>query len=443
MKKLLYTLALLVSFSSFGQEVFYSEDSTPINLQKLNKKELRSYLQQASNSILFLAEEKVTLNNKIIELENDIQTTKSELSVSNEELTRLNDLNTVQANKVKKLTEENSKISILESELSVLQDSILKINDMITKYESEINLNSPQQPTPSNDSFLNDLYLGNDTPANQNFILKPAGIISINNSKFFNNTDNDRYTRNKIGKLFTQFFPISELNFTIEKKIDRNIFGRDVMNWKKIIESHSIKVGGQNFYSSQNSILPKFSFLRGKLLTVTNGNFSKDFLFSVKNHEFSSDDYWEDRDYFERNIFSKFSGQKPLYFSLTDDDEKEYLFGLIVINNDVYLMLNKKDLVTIGWLEITNKYFNTQLYKKSKRQAEWKQGNGYSYDRDLSTPLCYEYSSNNTIYIPCKDYDYKISTKNNGFIVASTKKTLYRDSEMITPLFMLFKLERP
>ena len=106
-------------------------------------------------------------------------------------------------------------------------------------------------------------------------------------------------------------------------------------------------------------------------------------------------------------------------------------------------MLNKKDLVTIGWLEITNKYFNTQLYKKSKRQAEWKQGNGYSYDRDLSTPLCYEYSSNNTIYIPCKDYDYKISTKNNGFIVASTKKTLYRDSEMITPLFMLFKLERP
>ena len=227
----------------------------------------------------------------------------------------------------------------------------------------------------------------------------------------------------------------------MKKKIDRNIFGRDVKNWKNTIESNSIKVGGQNFYSSQNNILPKFSFLRGKLLTVTNGNFSKDFLFSVKNYEFSSNDYWEDRGYSDRKIFSKFSGQKPLYFSLTDDDEKEYLFGLTVINNEVYLMLNKNDLVTIGWLEITNQYFNTKLFKKG-RDSDWRRGYGYSYDRDYDDPLCTDYSGNNRIDIPCEGYDYKISTDNNGFIVASTKKTLYRDSEIITPLFMLFKLER-
>ena len=441
MKKLLYTLALLVSLKSFGQEVFYSEGSTSVNLQNLNKRELKSYLQQASNSILYLAGEKVSLNNKIIDLENDIRATKSQLIVSNEELTRLNGLNTVQANKVTKLTQENSKISILESELSVLKDSILKINDMISRYESQINLNSPQQSTSSNDSFLNDLYLGNDTPANQNFILKPAGIISINNSKFFNNIDNDSYNNKNIGKLFTQFFPISELNFTIEKKIDRNIFGRDVMNWKNVIESNSIKVGGQNFYSSQNNILPKFSFLRGKLLTVTNGNFSKDFLFSVKNYEFSSDDYWQDASYSEEKIFSKFSGQKPLYFSLTDDDEKEYLFGLTVINNEVYLMLNKNDLVTIGWLEISDQYFNTKLFRKDASDERYSYS-GYSYDKDFDDPLCTDYSGDNRIFIPCEGEDYKISTDNNGFIVASTKKTLYRDSEIITPLFMLFKLER-
>ena len=441
MKKIIQTLAIIISLKSFGQEVFYRDDSPPVNLQNLNKRELKSYLQQASNSILYLAGKKSSLNSKIIDLENDIRATKSQLNVSNEELTRLNDLIAVQANKVTKLTQENSKISTLESELSVLQDSIFKINDMISRYESQINLNSPQQSTSSNDSFLNDLYLGNDTPANQNFILKPAGIISINNSKFFNNIDNDSYNNKNIGKLFTQFFPISELNFTIEKKIDRNIFGRDVKNWKNTIESNSIKVGGQNFYSSQNNILPKFSFLRGKLLTVTNGNFSKDFLFSVKNYEFSSNDYWEDRGYSDRKIFSKFSGQKPLYFSLTDDDEKEYLFGLTVINNEVYLMLNKNDLVTIGWLEITNQYFNTKLFKKG-RDSDWRRGYGYSYDRDYDDPLCTDYSGNNRIDIPCEGYDYKISTDNNGFIVASTKKTLYRDSEIITPLFMLFKLER-
>lgn len=441
MKNILYKLALLVFLKSFGQEVFYSEGTPSVNLQNLNKRELKSYLQQASNSILYLAGEKVSLNNKIIDLENDIRATKSQLIISNEELTRLNDLNIVQANKVTKLTQENRKISILESELSVLQDSILKINDLISRYESQINLNYPQQSTTSNGSFLNDLYLGNDTPANQNFILKPAGIISINNSKFFNNIDNDSYNNKNIGKLFTQFFPISDLNFTIEKKIDRNISGRDVKNWKNTIESNSIKVGGQNFYSSQNNILPKFSFLRGKLLTVTNGNFSKDFLFSVKNYEFSSNDYWEDRGYSDRKIFSKFSGQKPLYFSLTDDDEKEYLFGLTVINNEVYLMLNKNDLVTIGWLEITNQYFNTKLFRKG-RDNDWNRRNEYSYDKAFDYPLCTDYSGNNIIYIPCENYDYKISTDNNGFIVASTKKTLYRDSEIITPLFMLFKLER-
>ena len=134
MKKLLYTLALLVSLKSFGQEVFYSEGSTSVNLQNLNKRELKSYLQQASNSILYLAGEKVSLNNKIIDLENDIRATKSQLNVSNEELTRLNNLTAVQANKVTELTQENSKISTLESELSVLQDSILKINDMISRY---------------------------------------------------------------------------------------------------------------------------------------------------------------------------------------------------------------------------------------------------------------------------------------------------------------------
>ena len=442
MKKILQTLAIIISLKSFGQEVFYRDDSSPVNLQNLNKRELKSYLQQASNSILYLAGEKVSLNNKIIDLENDIRATKSQLNVSNEELTRLNDLNTVQANKVTKLTQENSKISILESELSVLKDSILKINDIISRYESQINLNSPQQSTSSNDSFLNDLYLGNDTAANQNFILKPAGIISINNSKFFSDSHNDSYTRNKIGHLFTQFFPISELNFTIEKKIDRNIFGRDVKNWKNVIESNSIKVAGQNFYSSQNNILPKFSFLRGKLLTVTNGTLSKDFLFSVKNYEFSSNDRWDDTDYYEGNIYIKFSGQKPLYFSLTDDDEKEYLFGLTVINNEVYLMLNKNDLVNIGWLEITNQYFNTKLFKKRSGSSGISGNYKYSYDRDYDDPLCTDYSGNNRIDIPCEGYDYKISTDNNGFIVASTKKTLYRDSEIITPLFMLFKLER-
>ena len=106
------------------------------------------------------------------------------------------------------------------------------------------------------------------------------------------------------------------------------------------------------------------------------------------------------------------------------------------------IKLNKNDLLTLGWYELSTKHYNTVIKKKQiGRSSEY----SYDYDDPETYVLCSEYyndsSGNRTRrFIPCEDYEYKIES--NGFIVASTKKTLYRDSKIITPLFMLFKFER-
>tara|TARA_B100001564_G_scaffold247562_1_gene210109 strand:- start:2317 stop:3579 length:1263 start_codon:yes stop_codon:yes gene_type:complete len=419
MKNILYTLALLICFNSFGQVVYVSED-TFVNVEDLNKRAARAYLEVASNSIF-------RLSSKIGELENDIQITKAKLKSSEDQLKSIRELYNAETEKVTRLSQENAKISVLENDLVVLQDSIAKINDMVYRYQSQINLDSTQwSNTSASDAFLNDFYLGNDNIENQNFRLKPAGIISVNDTGFFD-YKKDTYSNNQGRNFLDQFFPISDLNLTIEKKIDQYIYDRDITNYKNTIESNSTKVVGENFFSSHSNILPKFSFLRGKLLTVTSGDFTKDFLFSVKKSNDSP---------------VQFSGQKPLYFSLTDDEEKEYLFGIVTINNEVYLMLNKNDLLTLGWYELSTKHYNTVIKKKRNgRSSE----SSYDYDDPETSVLCSEYYNDSSGYragrfIPCEDYEYKIES--NGFIVASTKKTLYRDSKIITPLFMLFKFER-
>ena len=123
MKNTLYTLALLVCFSSFGQVVYVSED-TFVNVEDLNKRAARAYLEVASNSIF-------RLSSKIGELENDIQITKAKLKSSEDQLKTIRDLYNAETEKVIRLSQENAKISVLENDLVVLQDSIAKINDMV------------------------------------------------------------------------------------------------------------------------------------------------------------------------------------------------------------------------------------------------------------------------------------------------------------------------
>ena len=123
MKNTIYTLALLVCFNSFGQVVFVSED-TFVNVEDLNKRAARAYLEVASNSIF-------RLSSKIGELENDIQITKAKLKSSEDQLKSIRDLYNAETEKVIRLSQENAKISVLENDLVVLQDSIAKINDMV------------------------------------------------------------------------------------------------------------------------------------------------------------------------------------------------------------------------------------------------------------------------------------------------------------------------
>ena len=185
--------------------------------------------------------------------------------------------------------------------------------------------------------------------------------------------------------------------------------------------------------SRAGDIFPTFSFLKGKLLTIKSENHEKDFLFSVKEH-----DYRRDNDYYNRGVYNKtkFSGQKPIYFSLTDEDEKEYLFGTIVINNEVYLMLSNKDLINLGLSFKTSSELsrNTILKRVDYNNYSY----NYTYEDDYDDPLCYIQDGQRPT--ACRDKRYYLYNDSNTLYI-KTKKTLFRESSIVDPIFILFKLE--
>ena len=213
----------------------------------------------------------------------------------------------------------------------------------------------------------------------------------------------------------------------MEKRINKELLNpSDIQNWKSFIESNMLSS------SRAGDIFPTFSFLKGKLLTIKSENHEKDFLFSVKEH-----DYRRYNDY-DRGVYNKtrYSGQKPIYFSLTDEDENEHLFGTIVINNEVYLMLSKNDLINLGLSFKTSNELSRNTILKWVNSSDY--SNEYTYESDYDDPLCY--NSNTGSYMACRDKRYYIYNDLNTIYV-KTKKTLFRESSIVDPIFILFKLE--
>jgi hypothetical protein len=130
-------------------------------------------------------------------------------------------------------------------------------------------------------------------------------------------------------------------------------------------------------------------------------------------------------------------GQKGIYFSLTDDNEKEYLLELIVINNEVYLRINSKNpgrhnnsLEKIGmkW-SVTHSYeskvvgYYTDSYgtEKSIRDID---------DRDTDFTAGYN-KIRTEYYLECDQF----------YISPWLVPSIYESSVRITPDMFLFKLE--
>ena len=394
MKKLILLSAILVSFTfTYAQ-----------NIDKLKKRELRELANTQKEQLL-------VKNNKIDDQANIILNSSARISELIQIKTQLENFKLSSLDSINNLSIKNAIIPGLKNEIIKLTDSINSINNLLSAYTSQDSFSSNQNSY----GFLNNLYTGSSKIENQTFRLVPAGVIARNMGIGYN-------TNRRRG--IPQFIPLAKLNFGIQEK--KNTFlsqGTSLKNVKKYIEENYKTVSSADLYNLHPEIFSTFSFIKGKLLTITNENVSKDFLFSVKKSTSEA---------------SKNLGQKGLYFSLTDDNEKEYLLELIVINNEVYLMINSGEgyegrndsLENIGMKWSVTHSYNSKVVKY------WTDSNGYersdSKGMDSNDKFIgdyYKYQAE--YYLECDQFYI------SPWLVPST----YESSVKITPDMFLFKLE--
>ena len=299
MKKLILLYALLVSFTS----------SIAQNIDKLKKRELRE-LANTQKKQLEIKNSKIddqitTIDDQISTIDDQatvIKNSSARITALIQIQTELQNITLLNQKSINKLNTNNAIIPGLKNEIIKLTDSINSINNLLSSYKSKASFSIKQNSY----GFLNNLYKGNSQIENQTFRLVPAGVIATNNIIQYNSDDYNYERETPIN----QFIPLAKLNFEYKtKRITKIILGAEL-------------------YNLYPEIFPTFSFLKGKLLTIKNENVSKDFLFSVKQSQHG----------LPENL-----GQKEIYFSLTDDNENEYLLELIVINNEVYLRINSEE----------------------------------------------------------------------------------------------------
>ena len=402
MKKLLLISALLFSFNSTLAQ----------NIDKLKKRELKE-LANTQKKQLEIKNSKIDDQNTIIK---ESYETNIRLIEKNNRLTQikiqLEDFKLSSIESINKLNTENAIIPGLENEIIKLTDSISSINNLLSTYVSRDSSSINQNFY----GFLNNLYIGNSKIENQTFRLVPVGVIANNNHVL----NSGEYGYEKTG--LSQFISIDELKFGIQKRKKTRVANYDVKwDYKQFIKGNYKVISANKFYSFFAEISPTFSFVKGKLLTITNENDSKDYLFSIKQK--GTDKSLEGQ-----------LGQKGIYFSLTDDDEKEYLLELIVINDEGYLRINNKKSRNNNSLEqIGMKWSVSNEYESVV--ARYREGyNKQEYDIDYSGRKDYlkSYSGNeNSFYLEC----------DKTYISPILIPTIYESEVSITPEMFLFKLE--
>lgn len=400
MKKLILLSALLVSFTSTHAQ----------NIDKLKKRELRVLANTQKEQL-------VIKNNKINDQSTIIKNSSARINELIQIKTQLENFKISFLDSINKLNTKNAIIPGLKNEIIKLTDSINSVNNLLSSYKSQASFSINQNSY----GFLNNLYLGNDRIENQTFRLVPAGVLARNKL-----IDHGGYSYDRNTDFITRFIPMTKLNIGIEEK--KNTFlsqGTSLKNFKKPIKDNFKWILGVELYNLYPEIFPTFSFLKGKLLTITNEDVSKDFLFSVK--EKSSRESLNDQ-----------LGQKGVYFSLTDDNEIEYLLELIVINNEVYLRINSEnpgshnnslEKIGIKW-SVTHSYnskvvrYWTDRYGTERSDSKDMNSSNADFEADY-------YKNRAEYYLECDQFYI------SPWLVPST----YESSVRITPDMFLFKLE--
>jgi len=405
MKNTLFTLALLVSFSSTLAQ----------NIDNLKKRELKELANTQKKQLIIK-------NNQIVDQNTIIENSLEKINVLNQIKIRLLNFKLSSLDSINKLNTKNAIIPSLENEIIKLTDSINSINNLLSSYILQVSSSINQDSTSTSYGFLNNLYLGYSQIENQTFRLVPAGVIARNNH-IRNNNNN--------GGSITQFISMAELNIGIQENKKTYLSNiNDVKDFKQLIKDNYKLISGDKLYKLYPEIFPTFSFIKGKLLTITN---EKDFLFSVKDKNLE-------------DLLAKQLGQKGTYFSLTDDNEKEYLLQLILINDEVYLRINKSgnrntnnSLAKIGmkWSVTSNLKSRVVRYFDNGERSEEADIDSYEnrimtqyYDKKNNS-YKYKYYDNSDYYLECAQ------TYISTFLIPS----IYESGVMIDPEMFLFKLE--
>ena len=261
MKKLILLSAILISFTFTHAQ----------NIDKLKKRELRELANTQKEQLL-------VKNNKIDDQANIILNSSARISELIQIKTQLENFKLSSLDSINKLNTSMNNLSIKNAIIPGLKNEIIKLTDSINSINNLLSSGTSQASFSINQNsygFLNNLYLGNDRIENQTFRLVPAGVLARNNL-----IDHGGYSYDRDADFITRFIPMTKLNIGIEEK--KNTFlsqGTSLKNFKKPIKDNFKWILGVELYNLYPEIFPTFSFLKGKLLTITNENVSKDFLF--------------------------------------------------------------------------------------------------------------------------------------------------------------------
>jgi len=296
-------------------------------------------------------------------------------------------------NHTEEIENYNQQIEKLEVKIKSLNKRIDSLNLILNK-SSIIEDDSYYQ----DNSFLTDLFQKKTNINNQNFKLMFVGVINTKAQKIISYKMSEVLYLNEL--LVAQQFKSDEY---IENSTFEQIKEKCTWNWSE-----------NNFNLKMVSPLtldyfPTFSFLKGKLLTITNESSSKDYLFSISHTE-------EHSNY----------GYKEMHFNLTDDNEKGYIINTIIIEDQAYIILNQN---IMNDLDFKNKFTNETQFKLIDNY------NG----NDLSNDLKNDYDDYG--YITNKK-NYSCKCDNNYFTLFRKKSNFMKKSVLLytDKLNYLFKL---
>lgn len=198
-----------------------------------------------------------------------------------------------------------------------------------------------------NDDFLTLLFVDTVEIKNQDFKLELSGFINTKGTAIKTNNNYD-------DKLSEVLF-LDDISLALSNK--SSVYLGDYVSDPYSFESKCTwNWSGENSNLNMTSpesldLFPKLSFIKGKLLTISDADSSKDYLFSVS----------------KTTKYENY-GYNTMYFNLTDENEQAYLIQTIVIDNKVYIMLTKREMERLGFKSKFSNYSNFKILCGSNKR---------------------------------------------------------------------------